>query len=87
MQATAWPDGKQNFMEELFEGALGCHSCHGFLYGGGVDTPRPTSYVLFVIHLSMCFIHIPGVALAPKSEFRKQMARNLTDVDDGFLLK
>lgn len=43
-------------------------------------------YLLFVIHLSTRSIHIAGVTPAPNGVFMKQVARNLTDVDDGFLL-
>ncbi|MEA2079387.1 MAG: integrase core domain-containing protein [Pseudomonadota bacterium] len=53
-----------------------------------VWTPRGlvTHYVLFIIHLSTRSVHIAGVTTAPNSAFMKQMARNLTDVSDGFLL-
>ena len=53
-----------------------------------VWTPRGlvTYYVLFIIHLSTRSIHIAGVTPAPNGAFMKQVARNLTDVDDGFLL-
>ena len=44
-----------------------------------------TYYVLFVIHLSTRFVHIAGVTTAPNGAFMKQVARNLTDVGDGFL--
>ena len=45
-----------------------------------------TYYVLFVIHLASRSAHIAGVTTAPNGEFMKQVARNLTDVEDGFLL-
>jgi putative transposase len=53
-----------------------------------VWTPRglKTYYVLFIIHLSTRSAHIAGVTKAPNGAFMKQVARNLTDVDDGFLL-
>ncbi len=53
-----------------------------------VWTPRGlvTYYVLFIMHLSTCSVHIAGVTTAPNGAFMKQVARNLTDVDDGFLL-
>jgi len=44
-----------------------------------------TYYMLFVIHLSTRCVHIAGVTTAPNGAFMKQVARNLTDVDDGFL--
>jgi putative transposase len=45
-----------------------------------------TYYVLFVMHLSTRFVHIAGVTTSPNGAFMKQVARNLTDVNDGFLL-
>ena len=53
-----------------------------------VWTPRGlvTYYVLFIIHLSTHSVHIAGVTTAPNGSFMKQVARNLTDVSDGFLL-
>jgi putative transposase len=45
-----------------------------------------TYYVLFIIHLSTRSVHIAGVTSAPNGAFMKQVARNLTDVHDGFLL-
>jgi transposase InsO family protein len=45
-----------------------------------------TYYVLFIIHLSTRSVHIAGVTTAPNGAFMKQVARNLTDVSDGFLL-
>jgi len=45
-----------------------------------------TYYVLFIIDLSTRCVHFAGVTTAPKGAFMKQVARNLTDVSDGFLL-
>ena len=45
-----------------------------------------TYYVLFFMRLETRSLHIAGVTTAPNSAFMQQMARNLTDVDDGFLL-
>jgi len=45
-----------------------------------------TYYVLFIIHLSTRSVHIAGVTTAPNGAYMKQVARNLTDVSDGFLL-
>ena len=45
-----------------------------------------TYYVLFVMHLSTRVVHIAGVTTSPNGAFMQQIARNLTDVDDGFLL-
>ena len=45
-----------------------------------------TYYVFFIIHLSTRSVHFAGVTTAPNGAFMKQVARNLTDVSDGFLL-
>ena len=45
-----------------------------------------TYYVLFIMHLSTRSVHIAGVTTAPNGAYMKQMARNLTDVSDNFLL-
>ena len=45
-----------------------------------------TYYVLFVMHLSTRCVYIAGVTTAHNSAFMKQVARNLTDAYDGFLL-
>ena len=45
-----------------------------------------TYYVLFIMHLSTRSVHIAGVTTAPNGAYMKQVARNLTDVSDGFLL-
>ena len=45
-----------------------------------------TYNVLFITHLSTRSVHIAGVTATPNGEFVKQIARNLTDADDGFLL-
>ena len=53
-----------------------------------VWTPRGlvSYHVLFIIHLSTRSVHIAGVTMAPNGAFMKQVARYLTDVNDGFLL-
>jgi putative transposase len=45
-----------------------------------------TYYVLFVMRLKTRCVHIAGVTTAPNGAYMKQLARNLTDVSDGFLL-
>jgi len=42
-------------------------------------------FVLFVIDLKTRRVEISGIVRQPDREWMKQMARNLTDVDDGFL--
>ena len=51
-------------------------------------TPRglTTYYVFFVMHLSTRCVYIAGVTTSPNGAFMMQVARNLTDVCDGFLL-
>ena len=53
-----------------------------------VWTPRglTTFYTLFVIDLASRRVHIAGTTVALGEAFMEQMARNLTDVIDGFLL-
>ena len=45
-----------------------------------------TYYVLFIMRLNTRCVHIAGVTRAPNGAYMKQVARNLTDVCDGFLL-
>jgi hypothetical protein len=53
-----------------------------------VWTPRGlvTCYVLFILRLSTRSVHIAGVTAALNGAYIKQVARNLTDVGDGFFL-
>ena len=44
-----------------------------------------TYYVLFFIHLSSRKVHIAGITPYPNEEWMKQMARNVTMADYGFL--
>jgi len=44
-----------------------------------------TYYVLFVMRLKTRSVHVAGVTTAPNAAFMMQVARNLTDVSDGFL--
>ena len=45
-----------------------------------------TYYLLFVMRLKTRSVHIAGVTTAPNGAYMKQVARNLTDASDGFLL-
>jgi transposase InsO family protein len=45
-----------------------------------------TFYVLFVIELSTRKVHLAGITHTPNKSFMKQVAKNLTDPIDGFLL-
>ncbi|MHC4944162.1 MAG: integrase core domain-containing protein [Planctomycetota bacterium] len=45
-----------------------------------------TFYILFVIELSTRKVHLAGITHSPYKYFLKQVARNLTDSYDGFLL-
>ena len=42
-------------------------------------------FVLFIIDLKTRKVEISGIIHQPNGEWMKQVARNLTDVDDGFL--
>jgi putative transposase len=44
-----------------------------------------TYYVLFVIDLKSRRVHLAGITTNPGEEFMAQIARNLTDLADGFL--
>ena len=46
-----------------------------------------TFYTLFVIDLASRRVHLAGTTVALGEAFMGQMARNLTDVIDGFLLR
>ena len=45
-----------------------------------------TDYLLFVMRLETCSVHIAGVTMAPNGAFMRQVARNLTGVENGSLL-
>jgi transposase InsO family protein len=42
-------------------------------------------YVLFFIHLGTRKVHLAGITSSPDEAWMKQIARNLTDAEDGFL--
>jgi putative transposase len=44
-----------------------------------------TFYVMAVMHLKTRRIHIAGITTSPTAEWMKQICRNLTDCEDGFL--
>ncbi len=44
-----------------------------------------TFYVLAVMHLRTRRVHIAGITNSPNADWMKQVCRNLTDVEDGFL--
>jgi hypothetical protein len=41
--------------------------------------------VFFVMKLKTRTVHITGISPTPTGEWMKQLARNLTDIEDGFL--
>jgi hypothetical protein len=45
-----------------------------------------TFYILFVMELATRRVHFAGVSPSPDDRWMKQMARNLTAVDEGFLV-
>ena len=44
-----------------------------------------TFYVLAVMHLKTRRVHIAGITPRPNAAWMKQVCRNLTDTEDGFL--
>lgn len=44
-----------------------------------------TYYILFFIHLDTRKVHLAGITPAPDEAWMKQIARNLSDAEDGFL--
>ena len=44
-----------------------------------------TFYVLAVMHLKTRRVHIAGITPSPNATWMKQVCRNLTDCEDGFL--
>jgi hypothetical protein len=44
-----------------------------------------TFYLLFVMELAACRAHFAGCSTKPDQAWMKQVARNLTDAEDGFL--
>jgi putative transposase len=44
-----------------------------------------TQYILFFIHVASRSVHIAGITPHPDNSWMTQIARNITDVDDGFL--
>ena len=44
-----------------------------------------THYVLFFIDIATRSVHIAGITTNPGTSWMMQVARNLTDIDDGFL--
>jgi putative transposase len=44
-----------------------------------------TQYILFFIDIESRSVHVAGITPHPDSAWMTQMARNITDVTDGFL--
>lgn len=44
-----------------------------------------TFYILAVMHLKTRRVHIVGITPSPNATWIKQVCRNLTDAEDGFL--
>jgi len=62
--------------------------CRRPLRGPCVWTPRglKTFHTLFVLGIATRRVHVAGTTRSPNEGFMAQVARNLTDVADGFLL-
>ncbi|HET8933839.1 MAG TPA: hypothetical protein VFN67_10380 [Polyangiales bacterium] len=71
--------------------ALLLFSCHSTSQEPGeIESVAPDVvryHVLFVIDLASRRVEIAGITEQPHEAYMKQMARNLTDAVDGFLLK
>lgn len=66
------------------ESTLGVHIRHGFHNRRNVDTER-TGHVLALMHLKTRRVHIAGITPSPNAMWMKQVCRNLSDCEDGFL--
>jgi hypothetical protein len=44
-----------------------------------------TQYILFFIDIASRSVHVAGITPHPDNSWMTQIARNITDVDDGFL--
>ena len=75
---VAWAD----FIKALQEVRAACDFFTSEVITGG---QLLTYYVLFVIQISSRKVHIAGITLNPDGQWMKQIARNLTMVDWGFL--
>jgi hypothetical protein len=42
-------------------------------------------YILFFIDIASRSVHIAGITLHPDNRWMRQIARNVTDAEDGFL--
>ena len=74
-------------MEGVPESALGRDGCHGFLYGCGLDTPRFVDLLRLIRHAAQdTFGTYRRLNYSPNGAYMKQVACNLTDVSDGFLV-
>ena len=75
-------------MEHLHQGSLGRHRCDRPVHRRGVVNPfgLVRYHVLFVIDIATRCVCIGGITSDPNGEWMKQVARNLTDMWDGFLL-
>ncbi len=76
--------GKDDALEDLSQGALGCHRRGRLLQRGGPHARGLVRYlVLFVIDLKTRRVHIAGVTCAADGAWMAQVARNLTDAAAG----
>ncbi len=77
---------KENDMVDVLEGPLEGLGGERFLQCGGVDGGGlVTYYVLFVIRIPDCVVHIAGITTRPNESWMLQMGRNLIDEESGAL--
>jgi hypothetical protein len=77
---------KANHLENVFEGALGCTGCGRFHHDRGLGE-EGISYLLSPLrHGSSDPTRLfRGLHTEPDESWMKQIARNLTDAEEGFL--
>jgi len=74
-------------MGVVHQGTLGCDRRHGLLHRRGRTRLGLIRYhVLFAIDIASRNVEILGIAVNPGGPWMEQMARNLVDAVDGFLL-
>jgi len=79
-------DLHRDVVEDLSQGSLGCYRGHGPLQRRGAHADRLGPVFRALHHRPQTRrVAIAGIAPLPGGEWLKQIARNLSDADDGFL--